>query len=97
MRKVLNLEIRVLRAERSDNAVASVILDFAEAAKGDPLLPLMTTLQISAGFAAIDGLSEGEWIQQLRSRHVGEEENLKALFLALRTLAASGALPWSEL
>ena len=96
MRKVLNLEIRALRAERSDNAAASVILDFAEAAKGDPLLPLMTTLQISAGFAALDGLSEEEWIQQLRSRHAGEEKNLKALFRALKILAAGGDLPWSE-
>jgi hypothetical protein len=96
MTKVLNLEIHVLRAERSDNAVASVILDFAEAAKGDILLPLMTTLQISASFAAIDGLSEEEWKQHLRSRHAGDEGHLNALLRALETLVADHALPWSE-
>jgi hypothetical protein len=76
--------------------MASLILDFAEAAKGEPLLPLMATLQISAVFAAIDGLSEEEWKQQLMSRHAGEEGNLNAVLRALETLVADQDLPWSQ-
>ena len=96
MRKVLNLEIQVLRAGKSDNIAELAILDFAEAAKGNPHLPLVKTLQVSAGFAAADGLSERDWIQQLRSRHVGEQGTLEALWRALDDLVVNGALPWSD-
>jgi hypothetical protein len=97
MRKALSLEIHVLRAERSNDDMVSVFLDLAEVAKGDPLLPLMTTLQLSAGFAASDGLSEKQWMQQVRNRHAVVDGNLEALIQALEILVADRALPWSEL
>lgn len=42
------------------------------------LLPLVTTLRISAGFAAAGCFSETQWLQQLLCRHASDREKLSS-------------------
>jgi hypothetical protein len=70
-RTFLNVEIKALReiAERTNDENPLLIMDFLENQTDDSSLFFEIALSISAYFAAAEGLSQEQWMQQILSRH----------------------------
>ena len=94
--KVRDSEIKALRqiAEKSGDAQTLFILELLETDKNNSTQALVIVLRVSAGYAAVQGLSEMEWVQQSLSRYANDPIALDTLRRTLMVLQENHTLPW---